>query len=187
MTGTALRHFLIERHTGLAETIAATFSASHSNINREEAKQDAVVAMMNVIDDRPYLREDDLALEVRRVVENVLRAQFRKTRRRIELVPISYIIGLEDGEPLESLGVLFAQRSLNPPADISPLVREEIRPIRDSAITQCQEAHPEHDGYLTMAELNRWRVNSIRNRGEVMEMRRADIAREMPDELPVAA
>ena len=99
-------------------------------------------------------------------------------------MPIVAVIGLEDGDPFNSIRDLRGARSLNPHADISPGMCEAIGEVRLLAFVQCCEQHHDHDYYAWECASSRERVRQIRSRNVVStaeRIRRAPVV--MPDTL----
>ncbi len=114
-----------------------------------------MLAVIRAVDDDGASLTSD---SVSRQVEDALRAEFRKGRRR-DLVIVA---SLSDGEPLNSVRDLRAARSLNPRADITAGMADEVGLVCQMAVVMCQPTHPEHGYQEWERACNRQRVRQMR-------------------------
>lgn len=179
---TVVRDYLIERHMSVAEQIAGRFSASHSGIDRDDARQVAFLALTRAVDAYTATESRTLRDFISRVVEDALAIEFRKERRRQRIAPTISIcvLGLADGDPNFSLRDLRSAVSLNPPADITRGMCEAIGDVHALAFIQCCEAHADHAFEEWQRRLSRERVRKMSARNVEMTARRIDA---MPEAL----
>lgn len=133
-----IRHHLIERHTNVAEIVAGRFLASHSGLDRDEVKQDAYLALIRAVDSHGPDCVKPLYLHIYERVNDHLHDAYKKQRRRQRIAPTESfgVLGLSDGDPLNSMRDLRSASSLNPRADISFGLREGLGQIRASSHIQ---------------------------------------------------
>jgi len=146
----------------LAGQIAGRFLASHHSFDRDDARQIACLALVEAIDSYSDSGIIGLGEYIIRSVESAFRRESKRRAERHVLAPIVIILGLEDGEPLNSVRDLRSARSFNPRADIPAGLREAIGEVRASAVIQCSPQHAEHDYYDWTCRLSRQRVKQIR-------------------------
>lgn len=177
MTNDLGRNQSIQRHMPLAGQIAGRFLASHHSFERDDARQIAMLALIEAVDnfvEKPGGRT--IAEHVTVSVEGAFRREGKRAAERRILAPTVAVIGLEDGDPLNSLRDLRSAHSLNPRADISSGMCEAIGEVRSSAVIQSCSQHPEHDYYDWTAAINRERVEQIRATYAVHTMARVQHA-----------
>lgn len=182
MTDDTLRNLIIERHITVAEQIAGRFSASHSGIDRDDALQVGRLALVRAVDSYSALESRTLRDFICRMVEDALLIEFRKGRDRHRIVPIISlcVLGLVDGDPLNSVRDLRSAVSLNPSADITRGMCEAIGEVRASAFIQCCPTHKEHAFQNWQRTLSRARVRQISERKVSMTARRIEAMPEAP-------
>jgi hypothetical protein len=166
----------------VAERIAGRFSASHSGIDRDDARQIACLALVRAVDSYSASESRTLPDFISRVCENALTDEFQKGKRRQRIAPTVSIcvLGLVDGDPNFSLRDLRSAVSLNPPADITRGMCEAIGEVHALPFIQCCPAHVDHDFQEWQRRLSRERVRRISERKAQYTVRRLDA---MPDAL----
>ncbi len=193
--GTVSRDALIERHTNVAEIVACRFLASHSDVDGDEVRQDAYLAMIRAVDDFTDSESKPIGIFIYQRVNDALLIGYRKLVRRARIAPMESlgVIGLSDGEPLHSIRDLRAASSLNPRADCNNGMREGLGQVRSashvqnspgkvfrsSALPSSRDYYPVKNGsasdkrfYDHQAAKSRERVADITQRFEAMRVRR---------------
>ena len=175
---------IVQRRIELAEQVAEQYASTRPSLEIEDAKQQAAIVVLE-----RFSLGGAADQEIRRVVENHLRAIWRKTERRAErMVP------LEDteGPALQSTYHLRAARSLNPWASSGNVNNPDnpsstktsakphgsgflrsLREVRASAVIEVCNTHPKHAAHVRHATQSRALVAASQEQRERQAVRRA--------------